>query len=259
MSGSGGKVLTDGGVLNNLGTTIWTGTGELWLGGTNPNNGMTTFNNIGTFEAQNNVRIVPHGSVCCPYGVFNNSGIFRKTNSTGQTLINWSLGFINTGTVDVQSGELLISADTQNTGVFNTASGSTTWFSSQGSSPQYVFNQGTTFTGAGLIRFGPSTGNSTFIMNSPVSVLALQVGGGIVSMNGNLSVGTLDFSSGEFRGSGILTVTGTMNWTGGTVSGPSTVTIASGAILNMSGSSLKIMGDGAVLNNLGTAIWTGER
>ena len=97
ISGGSNKDLRDR-TIDNLGTTTWTGTGDIrsGIGG--------VFNNLAgaVFDVQNdepfsfNLGGTP--------SVFNNAGTFRKTVAVGETII--SVAFINTGTIDEQSGTL---------------------------------------------------------------------------------------------------------------------------------------------------------
>ena len=62
--------------LNNAGTATWTGSNDIFL------RDGATFNNTGTFDAQNDRGILPQGAA--PY-TFNNAGTFKKTQATGIT------------------------------------------------------------------------------------------------------------------------------------------------------------------------------
>src|SRR3954453_4599985 len=69
------------------------------------------------------------------------------------------------------------------------------------------------------------------------------------------STGALTFGSGRLLGAGPLTVNGTMNWSSDSEI-DTTVNIASGASLNISGSGTRFL-NGGTINNSGTVTWSG--
>ena len=82
--------------------------------------------------------------------------------------------------------------------------------------------------------------------------------GASVNAGSHVSVTNLDFDGNSFIIGGTLTVTGVMNWTSGTMR-PVTWNMPVASALNISGSSDKtIIANGStVVNNAGTATWTG--
>lgn len=109
MIGSGRTVIAPGAVLNianpntivlsrvleNGGTTFWTGAGTFFL-----SSGIITNRPGAVFEAQNAASFTPFNS---PYW-FDNGGVFRKSLSTGTTTVG--VPFTNYGTVDLRLGIL---------------------------------------------------------------------------------------------------------------------------------------------------------
>ncbi len=79
--------------------------------------------------------------------------------------------------------------------------------------------------------------------------------GGTAAIDSHVEIQKLDFSGGTLAvaGSGSLTCSDVMTWTGGTLSGPGWVTAAAGLVIG--GSNPKCLSTS--LANLGTAIWTG--
>lgn len=69
----------------------------------------------------------------------------------------------------------------------------------------------------------------------PGATLTLQTEGWVI---GN---GVLALSSGSLTGSGVLTVTNVMDWTGGTLSGGGATLIAPGATLNITASAVRMV------------------
>src|SRR5207237_318408 len=79
--------------FNNAGTATWTGTSDIYL-----SNGAQ-FNNSGTFDAQNNQRLLFIGGA--PPS-FNNSGTFRKSAGAGTTYM--TTAFNNVGATSLLTG-----------------------------------------------------------------------------------------------------------------------------------------------------------
>jgi len=119
-----------------------------------------------------------------------------------------------------------------------------------------------------VFSVGGST--STITVSGTVTVANITVSAGTyqfstgtlkLTSSGTVSSGaTMDLISGTLSGAGTLTVNGTMNWTGGTMSdgmmGSGTTTIASGGVLNISGSASKTLTD-HIVNNNGAINWSG--
>jgi hypothetical protein len=82
-----------------------------------------------------------------------------------------------------------------------------------------------------------------------------QIAGATVSVNDALMVSNLELDAGLLTGNAALTITGTFNWTGGTMSGAGSTTLAAGATLNLSGNTDKTL-DGRTLLLGGTTNWT---
>jgi hypothetical protein len=77
--------------------------------------------------------------------------------------------------------------------------------------------------------------------------------GGTVALSSSTTISSLNLSSGDLNGSGNLTVTTTVNWSGGTVGCP--LTLAGSAALNLNGSSTVYLE--SALTNAGTVNWSG--
>ena len=112
------------------------------------------------------------------------------------------------------------------------------------------FSDGSSFTGAGVTRLE----NGTW------------------TLNGNINTQNLEVASGAMQGT--HTIQGTLNWTGGEMSGDGTTTIAAGATVRINGAAKWIKGrtvtnsgivdwtdnsiqcrDGVVINNQAGAVW----
>jgi hypothetical protein len=212
ISGSSGEFLN--GVLTNAGTVNWSGTTTIYLyQNSNQGDDGGIVNLAGAlFNAQNDQAIESEeGS---PY--FDNAGTFLKSAGINTTI---SVIFTNSGTVDVASGTVTLTAGGANNG---------------------------TFTGPGNV----SATGGTLTLNSTAANLILA-GGTVDGVSGSLS--NLTWSSGMLQGAN--TVTGTASWTGGTLSGASSLTVASNAVLNIGGNyAVFLYGP---LTNAGTVNWSG--
>ena len=213
--------------LKNSGTVIWTD-GEIRLQG--------TITNLpgGVFEAQGDGDSITRSY----YARFNNEGTFSKTG-TGTITLTGILGGLfelkNTGVIDVQTGNLVLQYCTNSSsGNINIAGGTSLDIAG---GTDYDLNAGATFTGDGLI----------------------QVLGGKVNANADVSMINVSLTNGSLNTDlgGKLTITNTLNWSGGVMSnitGPGFTTLGSGCTANLTGSAFKHVS--THLKNSGTVIWT---
>src|SRR5262249_42447448 len=77
-----------------------------------------------------------------------------------------------------------------------------------------------------------------------------QISGATVDFNGATALQGLNLSAGALQGSGAVTIAGHSTWTGGTMDGRGTTTLASGAILDASSGGL--LAAARALSNSGT-------
>jgi hypothetical protein len=159
------------------------------------------------------------------------------------------MAFNNAGTLNVNSGTLQLTGSGIETGTFNVAAGDTLQFLNG----TYTLLAGTAFPGTGTVRLDS----------------------GVLAVNGPVTVANFGMGGGTLGGSNILTVTGAMDWTGGTMNGTGTTALGPASTLNLSGSFDRVLdsrtlstagavnfsgagrliaGNGAVINNSGT--WT---
>jgi phage baseplate assembly protein gpV len=85
------------------------------------------------------------------------------------------------------------------------------------------------------------------------AILGLAV---TVTVNADATVGYLDLANGTLAGSGALTLSGTLTWTGGKMTGAGTTLIGSGGSLVISGSNAKTFTQRTIAN-AGTIVWSG--
>ncbi len=221
IDGSGVKTIHER-TLNNAGTAIWSGTGNL-TGGVG-----STINNLptGLFDIQTDAAFA---SGVIGTKTFNNAGTLRKSVATGTTNVSaWE--FNNSGSVVVQTGTLSINSGGSSTGAYSLSQDATLAISGS----TYTLGAGASASGAGV----------------------LLVNGGTLTVADAAEVEVENFtlSSGTLTGAGTLDVTGLLRWTGGQMTG-SGATGASGT-LEISGTGAKTI-TARTLNNAGTATWTG--
>jgi uncharacterized repeat protein (TIGR01451 family) len=225
--GSSGTRYIDGGTLNNSGTINWSGGNNLSVYNSGVINNLTG----GLFLATNDQIIYFH---CCASGqAFNNAGTFRKTTATGTTSIQ-SNGFTNSGTVDIQSGTFNLTSGGTSTAVFNAAAAGRVLFNGTA----YTLAGAATLTGAGNFEIN---GGQVNVTGSAISVAHLTMNGGTLNVTGAMST----------------TSTGVVDWSADAVlTGAGSLTIASAAMMNITGSGTRYINAGT-LNNDGTINWSG--
>jgi uncharacterized repeat protein (TIGR01451 family) len=227
ISGSGTRQI-NGGTLNNSGTANWSGGNNISI----YNSGVINNLAAGLFVATNDQLIYQH---CCSAAqAFNNAGIFRKSVGSSVTTIDGN-GFNNGGTLDVQSGTVILGSGGTSTGIFNATSGGAILVSSV-----YTLSTGATLTGSGNYQLAAGQLNVSAVS---VAVNQLTLAGGNLNINGGASVST--------------TSTGVIDWNAdATLSGAGALNVALGGTLNFSGSGTRYI-DGGTLNNSGTINWSG--
>jgi hypothetical protein len=79
------------------------------------------------------------------------------------------------------------------------------------------------------------------------------INSGTVTLDTDASVDSLTFSSGTLQGAGLVHITGTLEWSGGTMGGSGKTVIEAGAVGNWSGGGDKWLA--RPMDNLGTINW----
>ncbi|MEM1170047.1 MAG: calcium-binding protein [Cyanobacteria bacterium P01_H01_bin.35] len=216
--------------LNNQGTVNWTG-GLI-------QSVIGVFNNSGTFNIQN--------SGTFPAG-FNNSGTVTKSVDTGAT--NFQNIFNNTGTVDVQTGTLTVQdRGGSSTGTYNIADGAILEFRGEPSNAHNL-NEGTTFTGQGLVQLTGGSINVETDANSEIAIANFEQTGGAINGTGNFRVAAPTPAPGE------TPQTSSFTWSGGVQAGTGTTTIEAGTTANINGTDTKTLAQ-RTFNNESTIAWT---
>ena len=185
------------GILNNQGTVLWTGTGDI-IG----DSGSVIIND-GLFDVRNNAAW-SYASGNTPYALFQNNGTFRKSAADGRTLLGAYNVFYNTGTVDVQSGTV-------------------------NSSQEFTVESGSTVSGAGVLRIEAGTANLNGTINLVQGGSFELLGGVVTGISDFAGTGSFRWSGGRLAGTNDIGATAKMFITNGAVS------LAASAVLNNAG------------------------
>jgi hypothetical protein len=221
IGGSSAKSLRR--LLNNDGTTTWTGTGTIQSG----DGAIFTNRSGGQFNIQNDTQFLFNlGGVTSQF-VNAPGGTVTKSLSGGTT--TFSVNFMQNGTLNTNSGILRLNGGGSSSAPIQTASGARTEFGAS----TFLLNAGSGFSGDGTAALGNAT---------------LTVGADTVAAN-------FEQNSGTLNGGATFTVTDIYDWTGGTQAGTGTTVIGAMAQLKMGGASSKNLR--RPMNNDGTATWTG--
>ncbi len=186
--------------LENQGWTRQVGTGSSYLYVENPG----SLDNRGTYEIVDGSSI-NYGS---NRGAITNSGLFEKTGTSVVSSVR--VPFAN-----VESGRV----------------GNAT---SAGLNMEYGFSQiGAGSIGTGVVSVTGGTGSLDGTVEGPG---ILRLNGGTLNANDPASVAHLQVESGTMGGSGVLTVTGSLDWSGGYFSGTGRTVLGAGSTNTISGS-----------------------
>jgi hypothetical protein len=251
ISGNIAKNLRDGRMVENAGTVVWTGTGSI-----NVNSGSATFRNLGAgvFEMRNDA--VFDASHYQGLTILN-EGLWRKSDSSGVSTLGYSNGgpqklFHNNGILDVRTGtvRLLTFGSSTNTGAFDISPNATLQFDSG----THRSTDEARFSSEGRILV---TGAAVTIEGEGHQLRRVDLSSGTWAGAGTMEIERLVQSGGTLGGTGTTTLTGAHDWTGGAMSGSGRTVVSSGAVLNISGGTVKNLQDGRLVENSGEVIWTG--
>src|SRR5262249_10591152 len=161
-------------------------------------------------------------------GSFSNAGTLRRSFTSGVATL--SAPFVNTGTVDVQTGSLRFAAPgtSVSSGPINGAPGTTLDFAATTlnaigavNGASVLFSGGTTnLSGAYAVTGGTTATAGIANFTGPVtSVGPLVIGAATVdfSTGGGITLPSLTLSGGSLEGTDAVTVGGLLTWSGGTM------------------------------------------
>jgi RHS repeat-associated protein len=273
-------VLSNGGTLTGAATVKVTGSLE-WPNGTMSGSGTTvlasgasgsktfvevtlkqrTFINEGTFT-------MTEGAIGLREGAeFKNTGTF-VANSGGSLLTSLGGGtaplFLNTGTFEKTSGESNVSVDFENQGTIDAAAGKISFASER----TVVLTNGSKLEGSILFSGASVTG---YDFSVPSGTLTLRGGTLTIPSGSSATVGNLLMNGGNLAGAGKLTISGSLTWEEGTMSGVGTTVLPGGSstivdrgevylyerkLVSEGGFTISkgliLMKDGALIENTGT-------
>ena len=192
-----GMNLSTGGLLINAGTLTWSGSDKnLWF-----NTGTLTNLALGT--------IIIAADISSDGGsTLGNAGLVTKTGTFGTTTL--SAAFVNTGTVNVQSGTLNWLNGVSAGGTYEVSANATLQLDGVTS-----FNSASSETGAGMVLMSAGTleGPGSFTVNGPFT----WSGGTIqttVTLNGASSLNSVATHGMNLSTGGLLINAGTLTWSG---------------------------------------------
>ncbi|MBP7148602.1 MAG: hypothetical protein KBD01_13765 [Acidobacteria bacterium] len=254
MSGASGKLLGRTLRIGNNSTAVNNGGGNFSI------SGVLEVLAGSTFDQQSDGGIAGSGQ-------FTNAGTFVRTTSTGSSTI--SCPFDNNGTVDVQTGTLVLSGNGAHAGDFD-ATGAVLRFGggtqtlaagADVSGTRVEFGNANVTVNGGYAVTGTTqvTGNVTFNAAATLTSLgaAYEQSAGVVNLNSGetATVTTINHSAGTLQGSDAINVSGLYTWTGGTLSGDGVSTAQGGLVI--SGASGKLLGRTLRIGNNSTAVNNG--
>jgi hypothetical protein len=250
INGTSVSEVLDARTLNNAGAATWSGSNNIYL------QNRAIFKNLAgaSFTIQTDQSIFNNGGAT---PLVSNAGSITKNTTTGTTTIQVPLNNTGSGTITVSTGTLNLTGG----GVSSSTSGSAL---SVASGATLGFGGGTYKTsaasggvsGAGAVNiFG---GQADFV--GPYTVTGTtNISGGTANFVTSATLPTLNLTGGTLTGTGNLTVSGAMSWSGNSnLYGAGNLTLPSGSTLNITGASGNEVMDARTLNIAGTATWSGS-
>ncbi|MGH3428126.1 MAG: beta strand repeat-containing protein, partial [Mycobacteriales bacterium] len=242
LSGEGDKVL-DTRRFENAGTLTWTG-GRIVMEGTNA---VVHNASMGVFQIAVDQALTTFGG---SGQQFTNDGVVTKSTTAGATTVS-SIAFNNSGQVQVQSGTVQLNGGGTSGGQFSVPAGAALEFGGG----THSLTATAVLNADGTVRF---PGGTTTIAGTYAVSGTTVVNGGTVNFNTAATSAGVTVSSGILGGSATLTITGSLAWSGGTMSGSGITQIDAAAAVTLSGGGDKVL-DTRWFENAGTLTWTGGR
>ncbi|MGO9921995.1 MAG: carboxypeptidase regulatory-like domain-containing protein [Isosphaeraceae bacterium] len=189
FAGTAAKVFGSGATLENEGTIIQTGTGNLELQDTNPAFPTILQNDAGAlYEIEGDSGIIQSGQ-----SAIDNAGTIEKTAGTGTSIIQADGTLTNTGTIEADSGTISLSAtiaqvssSTLTGGTWNALGGSTIQFPTGTSLTTNQASVTLSGAGAGILALTSLTSNTGSLTVTGGATLATA---GNLSNTGTVTVG----------------------------------------------------------------------
>jgi hypothetical protein len=198
--------------------------------------------------------------------VLNNSGTVRKSAGTGRS--EFAMVLNSTSLVEVQTGTLAFTRGGISSGNFLFDAGTTL---------ELIASQPGFTTTTHTITLGPADrleGEGRLLIGTEKIIIQgsglvapgiLEVGGSFagLELNANATVPKVILASGVLGGTGTLTITDSMSWTGGSMAGSGTMVVGLGATLTIQGNGVSINDNNSgttptrTIDNFGTIQWLG--
>jgi len=237
ISGANGAMTLDGRSFNNYGYIDFTAT-------TNP----LTLDNGGTFSVYGTMVLQDDGTISGGGNfVVAPNGLLWKANGGGTSTI--SAAFANSASVQVTSGELVISGDGTSSGSFFVGTGSELEFAASNTSLTG------TVTGAGTASFSGTTSYN----GSSFSVGNTEIYGGTLTMFASGDTTDMMFDGGTLgiAANQTFTLNGTGDWSSGTMNGSGVFYVAPTATFTINASTSDCFIGGIEFKNDGTVNYAG--
>lgn len=245
ISGTATKGVRFGRVLRNETDAVWTGNGQF------SNGGGAVFENVGSLEISAGIAA---GTALFFADSFTNSG---SLTIDSPSIVNFSSGFNNQGTVEVVAGTLALrgfnATGGTDTGSYEIANGATLVLSGGNRN----MTASASISGAGTVAIHGGTTSLAGAYSIHTTQFQDVVGNGIFILNADASSAFLTMVSGTLGGSGTLAVTEAFAWNGGRMGGTGTTVVAPGVAVTIGGGTVSLS-DSRTLLLQGPTSWTGD-
>ncbi|HZM01547.1 MAG TPA: Ig-like domain-containing protein [Candidatus Saccharimonadales bacterium] len=258
------------GILTPTNATVWNGgtvagsvtlpanstltvSGGVTLNGLLVNNGTinlsngTVYGNAAGTITNNGLCWSQSGNSALNNGVVVNNGILRVAAANGNLSLGASQTFLNNGTVDAENGSIIFYSGGTLAGTYNAAPAGGIYFSAG----TFALGALPILSGSGIFQFNGGTLNVASTVPPVLQLAAGTVVPGPVFQNAG-AISNLTLAGSTLYGTN--TITGTMNWTAGSLNGR--LTVGSTGVLTVSSGNNKLV-YGSSLVNSGQIIWTG--
>lgn len=240
LSGSAEKLLTSSSI-HNSGVINWGGTGAIVA-----SSGVISNRTGAIFNISGDASFTSRDG---GFARFDNSGLVRKTGGAGLALFDGSTEFNNNAVVEIQNGSLAWRGFLAQNGTVRVLAGATLVY--EGAATFGAASRVDAAEGA-IVRY--QAGSLAYAPGSQVTGPGLNRVTGPIILNGAVNFPNFELTaSGNLFGAFINT--GSMSWSGGTLSGE--ISIALGGSLNLIGGAEKVFSNGTIIN-LGVVNWGGS-
>jgi hypothetical protein len=223
-----------GASLVNMGTVLWSAGALSGDGSAITNNGL--------WLVQSDTSINS--------GTFINNGIIRKTIASNTSQFYYQT-FVNNGTIDAESGTISLQSGGALSGTYNAGLGAFVTLASGA----FTMSNVPAFTGSGSNEF---TGGSLTLLADASPALQL-IGGNLIlgpAFQNNGAISNLAVSGSSLNGTN--TVSGRLNFSGGTLDGPLTISAAGLLNIGSTNGQTPTYANGVPIVNFGQVNWLGS-